>query len=915
MDNQKRVESLKRRYGRNVAPAKRRGPMGGPGHGRQHGKGGMPKNSRETIRRLLSYLNGYKLHMGLAFFCVIVNTVATLTGSYMLRPIINKYIAPMDGSRGSVGGLAASLVFMAAIYFIGVVANYAQSRVMLTVAQNALQKIRDELFTKMQKLPVRFYDTNNNGDLMSRFTNDVDTVGQMLSSTLVQLFSGALSIVGTLALMIYTNIWLTLVTVFMIPLMMKAGGYVAGKSQKYFSAQQTSLGAVNGYIEETISGQKVVKVFCHEDIAEEEFEILNEDLRDNMIKAQFFGGMMGPVMSNLSQLNYTLTAAIGGLLCVLRGFDVGGLTVFLNFSRQFSRPINEISMQISNVFSALAGAERVFAVMDEEPEPVDDGDAAVLNPMKGYVELKDVTFGYNPEKTILKDISLYAKPGQKIAFVGSTGAGKTTITNLLNRFYDIQSGSITIDGVNIRHINRDNLRQNIAMVLQDTHLFTGTVMENIRYGRLDATDEEVIQAAKTASAYSFIMRLPHGFDTVLEGDGANLSQGQRQLLNIARAAISKAPILILDEATSSVDTRTEKHIEHGMDRLMADRTTFVIAHRLSTVRNANAIMVLENGEIIERGDHDDLLAQKGRYYELTVFLNFSRQFSRPINEISMQISNVFSALAGAERVFAVMDEEPEPVDDGDAAVLNPMKGYVELKDVTFGYNPEKTILKDISLYAKPGQKIAFVGSTGAGKTTITNLLNRFYDIQSGSITIDGVNIRHINRDNLRQNIAMVLQDTHLFTGTVMENIRYGRLDATDEEVIQAAKTASAYSFIMRLPHGFDTVLEGDGANLSQGQRQLLNIARAAISKAPILILDEATSSVDTRTEKHIEHGMDRLMADRTTFVIAHRLSTVRNANAIMVLENGEIIERGDHDDLLAQKGRYYELYTGVKELD
>ena len=576
----------------------------------------MPKNSRETIRRLLSYLNGYKLHMGLAFFCVIVNTVATLTGSYMLRPIINKYIAPMDGSRGSVGGLAASLVFMAAIYFVGVVANYAQSRVMLTVAQNALQKIRDELFTKMQKLPVRFYDTNNNGDLMSRFTNDVDTVGQMLSSTLVQLFSGALSIVGTLALMIYTNIWLTLVTVFMIPLMMKAGGYVAGKSQKYFSAQQTSLGAVNGYIEETISGQKVVKVFCHEDIAEEEFEILNEDLRDNMIKAQFFGGMMGPVMSNLSQLNYTLTAAIGGLLCVLRGFDVGGLTVFLNFSRQFSRPINEISMQISNVFSALAGAERVFAVMDEEPEPVDDGDAAVLNPMKGYVELKDVTFGYNPEKTILKDISLYAKPGQKIAFVGSTGAGKTTITNLLNRFYDIQSGSITIDGVNIRHINRDNLRQNIAMVLQDTHLFTGTVMENIRYGRLDATDEEVIQAAKTASAYSFIMRLPHGFDTVLEGDGANLSQGQRQLLNIARAAISKAPILILDEATSSVDTRTEKHIEHGMDRLMADRTTFVIAHRLSTVRNANAIMVLENGEIIERGDHDDLLAQKGRYYEL-----------------------------------------------------------------------------------------------------------------------------------------------------------------------------------------------------------------------------------------------------------------------------------------------------------
>ena len=325
---------------------------------------------------------------------------------------------------------------------------------------------------------------------------------------------------------------------------------------------------------------------------------------------------MGPVMGNLSQINYGLTACIGGLLCVLRGFDVGGLTVFLNFSRQFSRPINEISMQVSNVFAALAGAERVFAVMDEEPEASNDEDAVVLNPMKGYVTLEHVTFGYNPDKVILKDISLYAKPGQKIAFVGSTGAGKTTITNLLNRFYDIQSGAITIDGVDIRHIKRDELRRSIAMVLQDTHLFTGTVRENIRYGRLDATDEEVIQAARTASAHSFIMRLPHGYDTILEGDGTNLSQGQRQLLNIARAAVSKAPVLILDEATSSVDTRTEKHIEHGMDRLMADRTTFVIAHRLSTVRNADAIMVLEQGEIIERGSHQELLDQKGRYYEL-----------------------------------------------------------------------------------------------------------------------------------------------------------------------------------------------------------------------------------------------------------------------------------------------------------
>ena len=613
-----KLRDLKYRYeskssGAPAAP-RRLGPGGR--HGRGCPGGGKPKDSRRTVVRLLRYLEEDKAKMALAFVCVIANTVCMLAGSYMLRPIINTYIAPVNGSRGDIQGLARALIMLGFVFLAGVAANYYQAKVMLTVAQNALQKIRDDLFTKMQKLPVRFYDTNSNGDLMSRFTNDVDTIGQMLSSTLVQLFSGALSLVGTLALMIYTNIWLTLVTLVMIPLVMRAGGAVAGRSQKYFSAQQSSLGAVNGSVEEMITGQKVIKVFCHEDTAADEFGLLNEDLKQNQIRAQFFGGVMGPVMNNLSQINYTLTAVVGGLLCVLRGFDVGGLTVFLNFSRQFSRPINEISAQVSNVFSALAGAERVFAVMDEEPEPADGPGAVVLEPMKGHVVLDHVTFGYDPEKIILKDVSLYARPGQKIAFVGSTGAGKTTITNLINRFYDIQSGAITVDGVDIRQISRENLRKNIAMVLQDTHLFTGTVMENIRYGRLDATDEEVVQAAKTASADSFIRRLPDGYNTMLEGDGANLSQGQRQLLNIARAAISRAPILILDEATSSVDTRTEKHIEHGMDRLMADRTTFVIAHRLSTVRNANAIMVLEHGEIIERGDHDELLKLKGRYYEL-----------------------------------------------------------------------------------------------------------------------------------------------------------------------------------------------------------------------------------------------------------------------------------------------------------
>ena len=631
MTTAEREKSLKQRYGNRMASAPGRGfgpgPGGPPGRGPGRGPGGpggprgprgggKPKNSKATIMRLLSYVEQDKYKLIVAYLCVLASTLATLAGSYMLRPLINTYIVPSDGSSGDIAGLAGGLAVLLCVYLIGVAANYLQSRIMLTIAQGALLKIRTDLFKKMQDLPIKFYDTNAHGDLMSRYTNDVDTIGMMLSNTLIQLFSGVLSIIGTFALMLYTNVYLTIVTVVMIPIIMRAAGFVAMRSGKYFGAQQAALGAMNGYIEETITGQKVVKVFCHEEIAEEEFNILNKDLRNKQIKAQFIGGLMGPLMNGLSQVNYALTACVGGLLCVLKGFDVGGLTVFLNFSRQFSRPINEISMQVSTVFSALAGAERVFAVMDAEPELPDAEDAVSMEGMKGHVALEHVTFGYNPEKVILKDISLYAKPGQKIAFVGSTGAGKTTITNLINRFYDIQEGSITIDGVDIRHIKRDELRKNIAMVLQDTHLFTGTVMENIRYGRLDATDEEVIEAAKTASAHSFIMRLPKGYDTVLESDGANLSQGQRQLLNIARAAVSKAPILILDEATSSVDTRTEKHIERGMDRIMADRTTFVIAHRLSTVRNANAIMVLEQGQIIERGDHDDLLRQKGRYYEL-----------------------------------------------------------------------------------------------------------------------------------------------------------------------------------------------------------------------------------------------------------------------------------------------------------
>lgn len=610
----------------NQTPPMMKGPGGGPRGGRPVQK---PKNASASVKRLMKYLSRDKWKFIIVFICVIISSLSNLAGTYLLRPIINglgnsyiQYQAAADSAaRGAVisdamASLFANLFLMAVIYIAAVAASYLQQRIMLNVSQGALQNIRTDLYQKMQRLPVRYYDSHNHGELMSRYTNDIDSIGEMLNSTVVQLFSGAITIIGSIALMLYTNVWLSIVTFITLPILTKAGATIAMRSRKYFAEQQAALGAVNGYIEESVTGQKVVKVFCHEEVCKEEFEKRNRELKEKQIHAQFLGGIMGPVMGNLSQVSYSVTICVGGILCIYRSFDVGGLTVFSNYSKQFSRPINEVSQQMNNVFSALAGAERVFAVMDEEPEAEDVEGARDFVNIRGRVELKKVTFGYNPDKVILRDISLTAEPGQKIAFVGSTGAGKTTITNLLNRFYDINEGTITVDGVDIRDYKKDSLRSGIAMVLQDTHLFTGTIRENIRYGRLDATDEEVEAAAKTASAHSFIMRLEEGYDTVIEGDGANLSQGQRQLLNIARAAISRAPILVLDEATSSVDTRTERHIEHGMDRLMKNRTTFVIAHRLSTVRNADAIMVLEQGSIIERGTHEELLALGGRYYSL-----------------------------------------------------------------------------------------------------------------------------------------------------------------------------------------------------------------------------------------------------------------------------------------------------------
>ncbi len=568
------------------------------------------KDVKGTILRIWNYLSVDKYKLILAFVCVIISTTFTLLAAYRVRPIINDIL----DNRG-MGIFIQNLLVMFLIYMIALIANYLQAYVMLNISQNSLETMRNDLFTKMQKLPLQYYDTNNNGQLMSRFTNDVDAISQMLSNTFVQLVSGIITLVGTTCLMLYTNWVLTIFTILMVPVFSYVGKSISKRSRKYYQQQQQAIGELNGYIEEMIGGQKVIKVFNHEAENIETFKGLNQAYRDKVFYAQFVSGIMGPVMGALSQLNYSLTAVIGGLLCVLRGFDIGGYTVFVNYSRSFSRPINEITMQMNVIFSALAGAERVFEMMDETPERESD-EIEEMTKMVGHVELSHVDFSYQADKKILKDISLYAKPSQKIAFVGSTGAGKTTITNLLNRFYEIDGGEIIIDGVNINKIDKAFLRQNIAMVLQDTHLFTGTIRDNIRYGRLDATDDEVIEAAKAANAHSFIKRLKYGYDTMLDGDGANLSQGQRQLLNIARAAISKAPILVLDEATSSVDTRTEKHIEQALDRLMATRTTFVIAHRLSTVRNATAIMVLEKGEIIERGSHDELMDMQGRYYQL-----------------------------------------------------------------------------------------------------------------------------------------------------------------------------------------------------------------------------------------------------------------------------------------------------------
>ncbi len=613
----------------------------GPG---PHGPGGpgggfrKPKNIRSTLGKLMRYLGRYKLHLALVAALLVVSSACTVGGSYLIRPLINDYILP-----GDFPGLARMLAVMALVYVLGAVCSYGYSRIMVQIAQTTMANIRADLFSRMQDLPLKFFDTHTHGELMSRYTNDIETVSEALNNSFGSLISCTLTFTGTIVMMLVLSPALTLVTFATLAVMLGVVKTIGSRSRRYFAGQQKALGEVNGYIEEMIEGQKVIKVFNHEPEAQAGFQRRNEAYRDAATRAQIFSGMMMPAMGNLNYINYAVTCCVGGLLAIRNG-DLGGLAAFLQYSRQVGQPITQISQQVNTILSAVAGAERIFEIM-ETPTETDEGKVRLVRaaedeagtltrvhrdtnawawlkpdgalvPLRGDVRFDHVVFGYDEGRTILHDVSLFAKPGQKIAFVGSTGAGKTTITSLINRFYEIQGGTITYDGIDIRDIAKESLRRSLGVVLQDTHLFTGTVADNIRYGRLEATDQEVEAAAKLAGADGFIRHLPQGYQTVLSGGGSSLSQGERQLLNIARAACANPPVLILDEATSSIDTRTEKLIEKGMDRLMAGRTVFVIAHRLSTVRNARAIMVLEQGEIIERGDHDDLLAQKGRYYQL-----------------------------------------------------------------------------------------------------------------------------------------------------------------------------------------------------------------------------------------------------------------------------------------------------------
>ena len=624
-----------------------------PGPGQMRGDGRKAANPMKTLARLLGYMKGYIPLLVFVFICIIATSVAQAQGSRALGPLVDEYILPMVASGSTdFGPLKAYLMKLACIFGFGIVGTFLFNYLMVGVTQGVQKTIRDDLFAKMQRLPLRYFDSHAAGDIMSRYTSDIDTLRQVISQSIPQCVSSAVTLVVVLWNLIDTSWILTIVMFFTVGLIIYVTKVLAGKSTGFFIGQQRALGAVNGYIEEMISGQKVVKIFNHEEVCKEDFDKLNEELRVNAYSAGKFSNMLGPINNNLGYVQYAVLAVFGGLLCIKSNnslLTLGNLMAFMVLSRSFNMPISQISNQINAVVMALAGAERIFNLMDEEPEQDEgyvtlvnariDGDGAVhecpehtghwawkhphqvdgsvtYTELKGDITMEHVNFGYVPEKTVLHDVTLYAHPGQKIAFVGATGAGKTTITNLINRFYDIADGKIRYDGINVNKICKPDLRHSLGIVLQETNLFTGTVMENIRYGKLDATDEECIRAAKLANADGFITRLPDGYDTMLTANGGNLSQGQRQLIAIARAAVADPPVMILDEATSSIDTHTEALVQAGMDALMKGRTVFVIAHRLSTVRNSDCIMVLDHGRIIERGTHDDLIAQKGTYYQL-----------------------------------------------------------------------------------------------------------------------------------------------------------------------------------------------------------------------------------------------------------------------------------------------------------